>query len=278
MAIEQYVLTAMRNAPALVALSLLSLSSCTHEVVVKESPSSVQTTKEVIEVLGVGEATAVPNIVRLTLGVEAQGPDVLSAVQSVNGKMHALVDVLGKNGVAPKDIQTQHLDIHSEERPQPPEPLPLPAPTPAKPGRAAVEAVPVAPPAAVQPPIIYRVSNGVQVTLRDISRLGEAVGAAVQAGANEAWGIQFDVDDRAALLAQARQKAMLDARQRAQHLAQLGSVKLGGVLAITEATARDVPFPMPAMEAYSRAQNDVPIEVGKFSVFQSVKVVYAITP
>jgi uncharacterized protein YggE len=260
----------------LTLLALLSLPACTHQVVVPESGDAHQ--RDAIAVVGSGEAEGTPNLVRITLGVEAQGPDVAQAVLAVNTKMRNVIAALQQHGVQPKDVQTQQLNIHSEERPlPPPEPLPLPAPAPppAKGARPA-PAPPVVVPAPERPPIFYRVSNGVAITLRDVQRVGEAIGAAVQAGANQAWGIQFDVEDKKPLLAQARQKAMQDARQRAQELASLAGVKLGRVLSVTEAAARDVPGPMPMPMMMESRQANVPIEAGQLRLYEHVEVVYEI--
>jgi uncharacterized protein YggE len=67
--------------------------------------------------------------------------------------------------------------------------------------------------------------------------------AVTAAGANNIYGVQFSVADPVALEAEAREKALHDARQRAESLAQLSGLTLGGIVAIDETTGQ---FPGPA--------------------------------
>ena len=62
----------------------------------------------------------------------------------------------------------------------------------------------------------YHVSNQVSVTIRDINKLSDVLAAVTEAGANGIAGIAFSVDDPAALEAEAREKAVADARTRAE--------------------------------------------------------------
>src|SRR5688572_16923226 len=87
--------------------------------------------EEGLVVVGIGEASAAPNVVRITLGVEAQNPDAQAAVTEANAKMAAIIEALKKSGVDPKDIRTSQFEIHSEEPPpRPYEMEPMPAPPP----------------------------------------------------------------------------------------------------------------------------------------------------
>ena len=55
----------------------------------------------------------------------------------------------------------------------------------------------------------YRVSNQVNVKIRDIALVGDVLAAVTEAGANSIYGVNFSVADPAALEAEARALACL---------------------------------------------------------------------
>ena len=123
----------------------------------------------------------------------------------------------------------------------------------------------------------YRVSNQVNVKIRDISVVGDVLAAVTEAGANAIYGVNFSVADPAALEAEARAAAMEDAAKRAQSLAELGGVTLGDIVVISEIVGQPV---MPyggngfAME---QAASAVPgISPGQLSYQVQVQVTYGI--
>lgn len=86
------------------------------------------------------------------------------------------------------------------------------------------------------------------------------------------FGLEFDIEDRAPLEAQARQKAVADARARAEGLAKLSGVKLGRVVSISEAGSGQSP-PSPMMMMRAEASN-VPFQRGELTIVNSVTVLY----
>ena len=75
-------------------------------------------------------------------------------------------------------------------------------------------------PGKFEPPAgFYRVSNMVQVTIRDMTKVGDVIDTAVKAGANNVWGISFSLENTDDLEDQAREAAVKDARARAESLA-----------------------------------------------------------
>jgi uncharacterized protein YggE len=236
--------------------------------------------EEGLVVVGTGEASAAPNVVRITLGVEAQNPDAQAAVAEANAKMAAIIEALKRSGVDPKDIRTSQFEIHSEE--PPPRPMyevePMPAPPPGAKGGVRVAPAPPPPEAPPQRQVIFRVSNTALVTLRNLDKVGETLGTVVNAGANRAWGISFEIEDPKPIVEQARVKAVEDAKRRAEELARLSGVKLGRPLHVSEGMGGDMPPPMPyGMPQAMRAEaGAVPVERGELKIVQTVRIVYAI--
>jgi uncharacterized protein len=225
-------------------------------------------------VVGTGEAASPPDVARITLGAEAQNTNAQAAANEVNQKMSAIIAALKAQGVADKDLKTASLNIYIVEPPPYPMPQPMPEMAP-PPGAKGMPAPAVAPPRSAP---IFRASNSVMITLRDVGKVGDALGAAIAAGSNHAWGIQFEMDDPKPLRAKARAKAVEDAKTRAQELASLSGVKLGRVLSIGEMGGSDMPPPMPASMpmAYGRAESmqSVPVERGEVTITHSVRVTF----
>jgi uncharacterized protein YggE len=126
---------------------------------------------------------------------------------------------------------------------------------------------------------MYRVSNTVEVKIRDLARVGQVLDAAVAAGANNIWGVQFGLDSTDAIEAQAREKAAADARARADALAKLQGVALAGVVSINEmGGGGGMPYPMPMapMVMGMRGEAGTPVAPGEVTFATQIQGVYAL--
>lgn len=249
-----------------------------------------------VTVVGHGEVHAKPDVARTNLGVEVTAPTVGEATKLSNARMTALIDALKNVGVAEKDIRTSNFSINFERTdqgmpmPMPmamPMPMPVPtvAPAPPKPvgGSKVAPPAPPSPPVQPQPPPprapagFYRVNNTVDVTLRDMSKIGIVLDTAVAAGANNVWGISFGLDSTDPLEAQAREKAVADARSRAQTLAKLQGLSLGAVVSVSEVVGVRSGPPVPMAARFSASMADsVPVSSGELSYSTEIEVVYSL--
>ena len=86
------------------------------------------------------------------------------------------------------------------------------------------------------PPTIegWEASNLVNVTVRDITTVGDVVDAATAAGATNVNGITFRVEDPTAAEAEARSAAVADAKAKADQLAADAGVTIIGIITISE--------------------------------------------
>ena len=80
----------------------------------------------------------------------------------------------------------------------------------------------------------YRASNRVTVRIRDVTKVANVIDVLVGAGANEIGGINFTVTQASKLLDEAREKAIADARRKAEIYAKAAGVTLGEPLSISE--------------------------------------------
>jgi hypothetical protein len=239
-----------------------------------------------VTVVGHGEVHAKPDVARANLGVEVTAPTVEEATKLSSARMTALLDALKKAGIAEKDIRTSNFSINFE-RVEPGMGIPQPEPTvvapvaPAPPKQVGgAKPAPLPVPLPLPPPRahvgLYRVSNTVDVTLHDMSKIGPVLDTAVAAGANNIWGINFGFDKTDAVEAQAREKAVADARSRAQTLAKLQGLSLGPVVSVSEIVGARSGPPMPMPMSFKSSMADgIPVSSGELSYSTEIEVVYS---
>jgi hypothetical protein len=234
--------------------SALLLGACAPAIVPVSGPAREQIAT--ITVVGRGEVSARPDIARTNLGVEATAATVPEATRMANERMTAVIAALKRLGIADRDIRTSNFSIFFERTPQPA------GGSVAKP--------------ATQPQGVYRVSNLVEVTIRDLDKASAVLQAAVDAGANTAWNLSFELDDTKPLEAQALEKAVDDGRANAETLARRSGVALGQILSISEVVGA-APTPIFAeAAAFKSADAGPPIERGELTFSTQIQIVYAI--
>jgi hypothetical protein len=80
----------------------------------------------------------------------------------------------------------------------------------------------------------YRINNSVSITLRDVSKTSTVLAAALNAGANQVQNVEFYTSELRKYRDQARELAMIAAREKAQALATAAGAETGCVLSINE--------------------------------------------
>lgn len=217
-----------------------------------DTASAATLPSRTITVVGVGKAAGTPDVAHVTIGVETADESVQQAVDDNEATMTKILDAIRSLGIADKDIRTSSYNVFAERQPQR---------LPEMEGS--------------EGPVVYRVTNTVAVTVRDLQKIGDVLDQAVAAGANNIYGISFSVDDPSGLEAEARADAVADARARAESLAELTDVSVGDVLSISEVIGGASPiierYAVPV--AYSAG---APIEPGELEVQMNVQVTYAI--
>ena len=204
-----------------------------------------------ITVVGQGTAYGQPDQATVIVGVDTFAPTVAEATAQNQTTLDNVMAALEAAGVAAEDIQTTNYSLYAEQIYGDKGPDGIAG---------------------------YRVSNQVNVKIRDIALVGDVLGAVTEAGANAIYGVNFAVADPAALEAEARALAMDDAAKRAASLAELGEVTLGEVKVISEVVGQPVmPLGMGgggfAMEQAASAPG---ISPGQLSYQVQVQVTYSI--
>jgi uncharacterized protein len=206
-------------------------------------PPSIRTTGEAV-------VTAPPDRARLDVGVTTQAADSKSAVAQNAQKLEATLSRLRTLLGAGADIKTVSYSLQPNYR---------------------------YPQGGGEPTITgYTATNIVRVTLDDLTKVGSAIDAATQAGANRIHQLQFTVKDERPLEAQALREAAIRARQKAEALATALGVRITRVLHVSESS----PVVVPVRDvAFARAEvASTPIEPGTIEVRASVTVSVEIAP
>jgi uncharacterized protein len=124
----------------------------------------------------------------------------------------------------------------------------------------------------------YQLTNTVEATIRDVATVGALIDAALAAGATSLDGLAFRLADPTEALAEARRRAVADARARAAVLAAEAGVILGRVVAITEGGEMSPggPRPMEAMRMKAAADVATSVEAGTDELEVTVTVSFVI--
>jgi len=238
-----------------VALTVVGLVGCTAEGTELEDIKALNlgNQQQGIWVNGVGEVSAVPDIVELRLGIEAQATSVTQAQTEATDAMDEVMAALLASGVAEKDIQTQYFSIQRVTRWD---------------SDTQQEVV-----------IGYRVTNMVTAKIRDVDEAGTVIDAVVEAGGDliRIDSINFSIDDPSVYYDEVREEAVADAEEKAEKLAELAGVTLGKPTFISESM-----LAAPTVQRYYGfeeavvAAKEAPISPGELEISLTVQITYAI--
>jgi uncharacterized protein YggE len=118
----------------------------------------------------------------------------------------------------------------------------------------------------------YEATNQVRVTTREIARLGPALDAAVQAGANVSGGLAFSLHDPHPVELEALRRAVRDAQERLLAMLDALGKKL---IRVVEVRTLDLVRPGPVYgeaAGLARAMAPTPVEPGQLTVRARVVV------
>ncbi|MBN2186632.1 MAG: SIMPL domain-containing protein [Dehalococcoidia bacterium] len=239
--------------PCLIVALALGTVGCAQRDGQVTIPVSVQQNTGVW-VTGQGEVMAIPDIATLSLGIEAQKDTVAEAQAQANEAMNDVMETLKDNGIDEKDIQTQRFSIYPITRWL---------------ERENKEEI-----------IGYRVTNMVTAKIRKVDEAGVVIDAVARAGGDyiRIQNISFAVDDTEPYYEEAREKAMEDAKNKAEQLADLAGVRLGKPTYVSEGAVYLPPITRDFYEGGMAvpAAPETSISPGELKLTLNVQVTYAI--
>lgn len=203
-----------------------------------------------ITVSGEASVTAPPDLAQIDAGVASDAKTAREAAEANNAAMAKVLQALKSAGIADKDYQTSRLSIQPQYAQN-------------RPGQPAVTG--------------YRASNRVTIKVHDVGKVASVIDTLVGAGANDVGNIYFSVAEPSKLLDQAREKAVADARRKAEIYAKAAGVTLGQPLNIAEDGA---PAPVFRAKTFAApmAATPTPVAQGEETLSITVNVTWAIKP
>lgn len=206
--------------------------------------AQAQMIDKVITVTGEANVSVAPDLAMIRGGVTTQGKTAKEASDANAKEMMAVIDALKAAGIAERDIQTTRLSIYPQQDPN-------------KAGKARI--------------IGFQASNQVNVKLRDINKIADALDRMISAGANEISGVSFSVSDPSKALDAARKEAVADARRKAEIYATAAGVGLGRAVVIQE---EGTPALFQPKAMVMRASAAPPVQPGEETLRISVTIGY----
>ena len=201
-----------------------------------------------IVVTGTGRVALAPDVADLRLGVSVARPTVDAARRDAASTMDAILAAVDAAGVPRRDVRTSLLSVQPRYDYRDGKPPTLTG---------------------------YELANVVEVTVRDLARLGDVVDGTLGAGATSMDGLSFRVADPAPAEREARVLAMAAARSRADVLAEAAGLRILGVSSVVEGgSASPRPFMKAERMLLAAADASTPVESGALEVAVSVTVAY----
>ena len=206
---------------------------------------------DVIQVSGTGTATGTPDRGRISLSVSVTASTVAAARATAATSLQSVLDALAGGGIASADIATSHFRVHPDYD------WSL--------GERRFRG--------------YQVSNGLDVTVRNLATTGTVIDAAIAAGGDNIVfeGLYFSFSDTTALEQTARQAAVSDMQDKAAQLARFSGRKLGNLKLISETppiAAYGQPYARMESLTAADAGAPTPISVGEDEIAVTVYGVY----
>jgi uncharacterized protein len=176
-----------------------------------------------------GKITAPPDIAAVDFSVQSTiSKNIGDIVKDGNTKMNAIIAALTKLKIDKADIQTNQYQLNPIYNYPVITSKSFPAGSSANSGSTMSTTQTV-----LQG---YQLTEGISVKIRDLSSVGDVIQAAIAAGANQAGGVSFTIDDQDKLKAQARALAITKAMEKAKTIAKQSGLKLGKLINVTENT------------------------------------------
>lgn len=171
-----------------------------------------------ISVAGEGEVFAVPDIGQFSFSVRAEGEDAAEAQENSAEAINAILAYLEGAGVEEKDIKTQNYNLNPKYKYE--ERFCVSSSSYCPPGERVIDG--------------YEVYQSVSVKVRDLDNAGTLISGAGDNGATNISSLQFTIDDESVLQAEARAKAITDAKEKAQVLANDLGMQLNRIVGFNE--------------------------------------------
>ena len=208
-----------------------------------------------ISISAQGEASRTPDTADISAGVVTEAEESNEAMKANAEQMEKLMKAIKKAGIDEKDVQTSGISLMP--RYSYPDNS---AGSPNRPDRQITS---------------YIARNTVSITVRQLDDLSKVIDALAAAGANQIHGPSFSIGEPEPLLAEAREKALQQARARAESYAEALDTKVRRIVNISEGSHGSMPRPMMRAEmASAKDTASTPVAPGETTVSVNLELVF----
>ena len=166
--------------------------------------------KSTFDVEADGKVTVIPDTGEINVGIQVNKPTVEAAQKEANGKINKVTGEIKKLGIDEKYIKTVNYSVYPEYDYR-----------------------------AGQKIIGYNVNITLVIKVKDFDKINQVIDTATSLGANQIGNLSFTIDDEKTeeLKMEARKQAIEKAKTKAKEIANIGGLKLGRIVNISESTA-----------------------------------------
>ena len=174
-----------------------------------------------ITVVGTGEVKVVPDEVNLTVGVQTKDLSLQVAKKNNDDIVRKIFEVVKRHKIENKNVQTSRINIYPEYQRR---------------NRELDEQF-----------MGYRIDNTVSIKLTEIDKFEDLLSDLVQSKVNRVQGISFNSSELLKHKAEARLKAVREAKEKAKALAKELGQDIGKPFSISEENITPRPYMMKSM-------------------------------
>ncbi len=206
---------------------------------------------DTILISGTGKVSATPDIAKISVGIYSDGVTVAAVQQDSTTKMNAITAALKTMGIADADLQTSGYNLQPK--------------IDYSNGKQNITG--------------YTLSQNLDVKVRDLSKAGDVIQKAVDLGANQVGGVQFTIDDPSSLQDQARLKAIKNAQEKAQQIADATGLHIVKIVTFSESNGNvqpPIPYAMDFAAAGSAKAMAPAVQAGSLDVATDVSVTFEV--
>ena len=185
-----------------------------------------------------------PDTATFSTGVDTSAPTASAALRQNSAEVAKVIAQLRKLGIDAKDIQTSGVNLNAE-----------------------YDYI-----QATQSNRFkgYRVSNQVQVKIRDIAKLGTIMDAVVTSGATNINGPSFSIDDDSNVKQSARTRALAKGKAQAESYAKANGYSSVRLLSVAEGISGRSPGPQPMMKTFDVTEQSAAVPIAPGQIGTSV--------
>jgi uncharacterized protein YggE len=194
-----------------------------------------------IVVAGQGTVSARPDRAQLSFGVTSDAKSASAALRANGAEMTKVIAALKAQGIAAADLRTDLVSL---------------SPRYSQNGETVVG---------------YTATNSVSATVRNLTKIGATIDAAVDAGANQVSGPNLVRSSATALYRTALRAAIVDARGKARTMSAASGLHIRRITDVSESSAAPTPLTAKA------SADATPVETGSTLVEATVTVTFAVS-